>query len=106
MVIAVVSLISASLIGNVCFAIFVFSAILQRLKAVDWTSTVEGVLELTVVGSSLVATGLAGAEPIPLVGIEVVVTLLGPLIGDSANTAIEVSRTRSTRAIRTFCKVF
>ena len=44
MVIAVVSVISASLIGYVCFAVFVFSAVLQRLKAVDWTSTVEGVL--------------------------------------------------------------
>lgn len=42
MVIAVVS-ISASLIGYVCFAVFVFSAVLQRLKAVDWTSTMEGV---------------------------------------------------------------
>ena len=42
MVIAVVSLISTSLIGNIRFAIFVLSAVLQRLKAVDWTSTVEG----------------------------------------------------------------
>lgn len=43
MVITVVSVISASLIGYVCFTVFVFSAVLQRLKAVDWTLTMEGV---------------------------------------------------------------